>query len=125
MTRAVYFAPPAYSCTDDCPLITCSLVTTMSGRTKKPVPRALPASIDATAGRAALTRSSIDSDAGAGAVASAGAFAGRVSTMLPVTGATNALDASATGSGGPDEARPPADSWCGDTPTATGAISTD
>jgi len=83
----------------------------------------LPASIDATAGSAALTRSSIDPDAGNAAAVSAGAFDGRVTTMFPVTGTTNVLDACASGSGGPDKARPPADSERGDTPTATGAAS--
>ena len=73
----------------------------MSGRTKKPVPRALPASIDATAGSAALTRSSIDPDAGnAAAVSGSVALDGRVSAMFPVTGATNVLDACVTGSCG-------------------------
>ena len=56
---------------------------------KKPLPRAFPASIDATAGRAALTMSSIDLGALEEGAALSVTLVGRVSTMLPVNGGTN------------------------------------
>jgi hypothetical protein len=66
----------------------------MSGRTKKPLPRAVPVSIEATAGSAALTTSSIEPGPAEGA-APVVAAAGCVSVTLPVTGATNTSDAGA------------------------------
>jgi hypothetical protein len=42
-TRAVYFAAPACSCTDVWASMTWAFVMTVSGRTKNPLPRALPA----------------------------------------------------------------------------------
>jgi hypothetical protein len=75
-TRAVYVAPPTCSLTDVCPSTTWALVSTWSGRTKKPVPRESPAAIDATAGSTVLTTSSSD-DGPAGGMA-AGTPAGAV-----------------------------------------------
>src|SRR2546427_8348285 len=85
---------------------------------KNPLPRPVPVSIDATAGSAALTTSSIDPEPGDETPASpTGALDTLVGAMLPVTGATNA--SGACESGGPDKVRPPGVSCC-ETATATG-----
>src|SRR4051812_14885730 len=88
ITRADIVPLPTCSWTLDWLPTTCALVRTVSGLMKKPVPRAGPAEIVATAGTTSPMMSSSDADMGAAPTASL--LTGRTGGRAAVIGATRA-----------------------------------